>query len=194
MNVDKTQDKKLLGFFMGDDLQLDEHLRKKPFKKDQKTEKKQDIEYKDGLIEDGDSVKENIYETKNTKDVHEGEFEEVDYAILKSVFYGFKTNKEIAKALKIRSIVVEKHIYKLLKGGFMKYFQYAVLTSKGKDAITDFEKNNSEDVWKPIDEYIVSIVQNKKEQNLKTQKTIDIILLICIIILIVLIIYFGIFY
>jgi hypothetical protein len=125
--------------------------------------------------------------------VHEKGFGEVDYAILKSITYGFKDIKQISKALQIRTLVVEKHVYDLIKEGFLKYFQYAVITSKGKDAIFDFEANKPEDVWKPIDEFIVSVIEYNKERSLKFHKMIDIVLLISMIILIILIIYFGIF-
>lgn len=137
-------------------------------------------------------TKEDI-EQKTDADVPDNEFGEVDYAILKSVTYGFKTMKEIAEALQIRTMVIEKHVYKLIKIGYIKYFQYCVITSKGKQALEDFVLNNHEDVWQPIDEFIVSVIEQKKERNLKLQKMIDMILLILMIVLIVLIIYFGIF-
>ena len=115
----------------------------------------------------------------------------MDYAILKSVTFGFKTIKEISEVLQIRTMVIEKHIYKLIQDGFIKYFQYCVITSSGKQAIEDFVKNNPEDVWMPIDEFILSVIEQKKERNLKFQKMVDLILLISMIVLIVLIIYFG---
>ena len=128
---------------------------------------------------------------KTDTDVSENEFGEVDYAILKSVTFGFKTIKEIAEVLQIRTMVIEKHIYKLIQDGFIKYFQYCVITSRGKQVIEDFVKDNPEDVWMPIDEFILSVIEQKKERNLKFQKMVDLILLISMIILIVLIIYFG---
>jgi hypothetical protein len=122
------------------------------------------------------------------------EIEELDYAILKSIYYGFKTVRELAKALKIRPIIVEKHVYKHIKEGFLKYVDDAVLTSKGIGMISDFERVKSVEVWKPIDEYIVSVMDNRKKQKLRTYKIIDNLLLISMGILVVLIIYYGILY
>lgn len=126
-------------------------------------------------------------------DISEKEFGELDYAILKSITYGFENIKQISKALQIRTMIVERHVYKLIKEGFIKYFQNCVLTSKGKYAIEEFEKNNPEDVWKPIDEFILSVIEHNKEKKVKLQKMIDIALLISSVTLIILIIYFGMF-
>ncbi len=182
MNMDRTEDKKVLDILMDDSLWL------KKIRKEKETQKEQEIEEKIEVSSPAEVNKDSF-----TADIHEKGFGEVDYAILKSITYDFKTIRQISSALQIRTIVVEKHIYDLIKEGFIKYFQYCVLTSKGKSAIEDFEKNNPEDVWKPIDDFIVSIIERKKTQNLKIQKIIDMILLISIIILIILIIYFGIF-
>lgn len=122
------------------------------------------------------------------------EIKELDYAILKSVYYGLKNTREIAKALKIRPIIVEKHIYTLIREGSLKYVQEAILTEKGNEAISEFEKIKSVSVWKPIDDFILSAIKNKKKQRLKRIKLIDVSLLIFMVILIILIIYYGIFY
>ena len=200
--MDKKKDKKVLDFLMDDGTW--EQIPGKKIVQLQKIEKpevslsettnerrkSQNI----GDISDASKVltKEDI-DTKTDADVPDNEFGEVDYALLKSVTYGFKTMKEIAEALQIRTMVIEKHVYKLVKNGYIKYFQYCVITSKGKQALEDFAINNHEDVWQPIDEFIVSVIEQKKERNLKLQKMIDMILLISIIVLIILIIYFGIF-
>ena len=200
--MDKKKDKKVLDFLIDDGTW--EQIPGKKIVQLQKIEKpevslsettnerrkSQNI----GDISDASKVltKEDI-DTKTDADVPDNEFGEVDYALLKSVTYGFKTMKEIAEALQIRTMVIEKHVYKLVKNGYIKYFQYCVITSKGKQALEDFAINNHEDVWQPIDEFIVSVIEQKKERNLKLQKMIDMILFISIIVLIILIIYFGIF-
>lgn len=140
-----------------------------------------------------DPYKEKTIEKEAFTESEDSAFGEVDFAILKSITYGFKTIDEISNALQIRNLVVEKHIFKLIKEGFIKYFQFCVLTSLGKNTIEEFEKNNPEDIWKPIDEFIIQVIEKKKERNIKIQKTIDLILVITVILLIILIIYFGLF-
>ncbi len=199
MNTD-DQDKKVIDFFMDDGLWLKKITKKdKTVKEEQKKEENQEISspeeapIKEPIVHEKKLIKENINEEMGATPTSEKGFGEVDYAILKSITYGFKDIKQISKALQIRTIVIEKHVYDLIKDGFLKYFQYAVITTKGKDAIFDFEANNPEDVWKPIDEFIVSVIEKNKERSLKIQKLFDQLLLILIIILIILIIYFGIF-
>jgi len=177
--MDKTNDKKVLDFLMDDGT-----WEKIPGKKT--VQKQQEIEKQKQEVSSSDKITEN-----RKSDVSENEFGEVDYAILKSVTLGFKTIKEISEVLQIRTMVIEKHIYKLIQDGFIKYFQYCVITSRGKEAIEDFVKNNPEDVWMPIDEFILSVIEQKKERNLKFQKMVDLILLVSMIVLIILIIYFG---
>ena len=196
--MEKENDRKVLDFFM-DDSTWEEIPGKKTVLKKQRVEKppvnqqnKIIKSKREDIVVQKELTKENPDEKNETANP-ENEFGEVDYAILKSVTYGFKTIKEIAGALQIRTMVIEKHVYELIKNGYIKYFQYCVITSKGKQAIEDFVLNNHEDVWQPIDEFIVSVIEQKKERNLKLQKMIDIILLISIIVLIILIIYFGIF-
>jgi|GEM_PF-2305675 len=202
--MDKSKDKEVLNFFMEDSPWI------KPKDKKQKESKKPDekisidlhkaiIKQDEKINEKHDSItqvqkiNENIYEEMDISDNEDKGFGEVDYAILKSVTYGFKSINEIANALQIRNLVVEKHIYKLIKDGFIKYFQFCVITNQGKNAIEEFEKNNAEDVWKSIDEFIVLVIEMRKERNIKIQKTIDLILVISVIILIILVIYFGVF-
>lgn len=199
--MDKTNDKKVLDFLM-DDGTWEKAPGKKIVQKQQEIEK-QKVSSPDNITENRKS--ENMEHINVTKvltkdtdaktdtDVSENEFGEVDYAILKSVTLGFKTIKEISDVLQIRTMTIEKHIYKLIQDGFIKYFQYCVITSSGKQVIEDFVKNNPEDVWMPIDEFILSVIEQKKERNLKFQKMVDLVLLISMIVLIVLIIYFGVF-
>lgn len=199
--MEKKKDKKVLDFLM-DDGTWEKIPGKKIVQQPQKIEKPEASPSKTisenrksqkiGIKSDASKelTKEDI-DIKTDANVPDDEFGEVDYAILRSVTHGFKTIKEIAEALQIRTMVIEKHIYKLIQDGFIKYFQYCVITSRGKQAIEDFVKNNPEDVWQPIDEFIVSVIEQKKERNLKFQKMVDLILLISMIILIILIIYFG---
>ncbi len=200
MNDESSQDRKVLDLFMEDSLWLKKRSpEKKAAVEETDIEKKQlkvrseEAIAKESIEEDKTKlIKQEAY-TVNEAETPEKGFEEVDYAVLKSVTYGFKNIKQISKALQIRAFVVEKHVYNLIKEGDIKYFQYCVLTSKGKQTIEDFEKNNPEDVWKPIDEFILSVIEKNKEENLKLQKLIDMILLVSTIALIILIIYFGIF-
>lgn len=204
MNVDRMQDKKVMDLFMDDSIWI-EKIKKKDRPVDKELKKEERNEEKEELVppEEKARIKPAVYEKKVFKekkfeppekeDADEKGFEEVDYAILKSVSYGFKDIKQISGTLQIRTGIVEKHVFNLIKEGYLKYFQYAVLTSRGKDVIIDFENNNSEDVWKPIDEFIIAVIENKKERSLKMQKMIDLVLLIAMIILIILIIYFGFF-
>lgn len=201
--MDKTNDKKVLDFLMDDGtwekapgkktVQKQQEIVSLPDKmsEDRKSENMEHVNAVKILTKEKEITKD--IGTKTDIDVSENEFGEVDYAILKSVTLGFKTIKEISEVLQIRTMIIEKHIYKLIQDGFIKYFQYCVITSSGKQAIEDFVKNNPEDVWMPIDEFILSVIEQKKERNLKFQKMVDLVLLISMIVLIVLIIYFGIF-
>lgn len=203
--MDKSKDKEVLNFFMEDspwikpkDIKQKE-LKKPPEKivhDSQKAEIKQDeakIIEKQDTIAQVQKTKNYNYEEQDLTESEDTAFGEVDYAILKSVTYGFKTINEITNALQIRNLVVEKHIFKLIKEGFIKYFQFCVITSQGNNAMEEFEISNSEDVWKPIDEFIVTVIEKRKERNINIQKTIDLILVISVILLIILVIYFGIF-
>ncbi len=193
MNIESSGDikkKKTLDFIMDDSL----WFKKKPIEK-KISGSKEEQEKKVEIIRppEYETKKVSLDETGNkpAQEVGEKGFGEVDYAILKSVTYGFKTIKQISKTLQIRTIVIEKHIYKLIQEGYIKYFQYCVLTSMGNQAIEDFEKNSPEDVWRPINDFIVSVIESSKERKEKLVKMIDLALLISIIILIILVIYFG---
>lgn len=202
--MDTSSDKEVLNFFMEDSPWIKpKDIKQKVSKKQaekilietQKAEIGPDEEKKikkQETIAQVQKIKELNFEGQDLTEYEDTGFGEVDYAILKSVTYGFKTINEIANALQIRNLMVEKHIFKLIKEGFIKYFQFCVLTSQGKNAMEEFEKNNHEDVWKPIDEFIVIVIEKKKERNINIQKTIDLILVISVIILIILVIYFGI--
>jgi hypothetical protein len=203
--MDKSKDIEVLNFFMEDSPWIKpKYVKQKESKKpDEKilrdSNKAQIIQDEEKTIEKQDTIaqvqkiKTNNFEEQNLIENEDTGFGEVDYAILKSITYGFKTINEIAKGLQIRNLVVEKHIFRLIKEGFIKYFQFCVITSQGKNTIEEFEKNNPEDLWKPIDEFIVTVIELRKERNIKLQKTIDLILVISIILLIILVIYFGIF-
>lgn len=164
--MEKENEKKVLDFFMDDST-----WEKIPVKK--KEQKQRIIEKpEDNTPNEIPEIKKSVaaeflskeeIDKKNDADVEE-EFGEVDYAILKSVTYGFKTIKEISQVLQIRTMFIEKHIYKLIKDGFIKYFEYCVITSKGKNTIEDYVKNNPEDVWRPIDEFIASVIEEKKKE------------------------------
>lgn len=201
--MEKSKDKDVLNFFMDDSPWIKpkdvkqktpkkqpEEIIIKPQKAETRQDEKKSVQKEDPIIQ-VQRVRENTYQ--DNKENEEIVFGEVDYAILKSLTYGFKTIKEISNALQIRNSVAEKHIYKLIKDGFIKYFQFCVITSKGKNVIEEFETNNSEDIWRPIIEFIEIVIENRKERSIKIQKTIDLILVVSVIILIILIIYFGVF-
>lgn len=136
----------------------------------------------------------NIIANINISDKDEKDsFGEIDYAILKSVANNTTTVNEIINILQIRTLIIEKHIYFLVKGGFMDLQRdHFIITSNGYEAINSFESKSGN--WRSIEEFIISEIKKRKEQKLKTYKIIDMILLASIIILIILVIYFGIFY
>jgi len=190
MSGDKSQDNKVIDLFMDDSIWLNKISKKEKYiEKEQKKEER----LEERPVERLEKIVEKKQEGTEKETDSETGFGEVDYAILKSITYGFEDIRQISSALQIRTVIVEKHVFSLIKEGFLKYFQLVVLTSKGKDAILDFETNSPEDVWKPIDEFIASFKERKKERSLKIQKILDIVLLIAMIILIILIIYFGIY-
>lgn len=120
---------------------------------------------------------------------------EVDYAILKSVNYIRNLNirdlgkeiREITKILNIRAIIIEKHIFALIKNEFININEHCIVTYKGEDAIFEFERNNGE--WKNIDNFIMAQIKNRKERNLKFYTIADKFLLVLIVICIVYIVY-----
>ncbi len=126
------------------------------------------------------------------------EIDDIDYAILRLINYINTLNlndiekeiREIASILQIRVIIVEKHIYRLAKNGFIKFDERCILTQKGEDAINKFERDNKE--YMSIDNFIIASIKNKKERDLKIHKIVDkalLALLIIIVMLIILVIY-----
>ncbi len=197
--MDEEKNKEVLKFFMEDSPWPDPKKAKRTEEKIvQETQTIEIKKEKENLINqekitDVQLITKDTFDKNKTVEIDDTGFGEIDYALLKSITYGFKTIPEIAKSLQIRNLVVEKHIYKLIKEGFIKYFQFCVITAMGKKALEDFETNNSEDIWKPIDEFIRRGIENNKERKIKIQKAIDIVLAASLVILIILIIYFGIF-
>ena len=131
----------------------------------------------------------------NLGDMVEGdsklEIGDIDYAILKLVSYKTWAIAEIANMLQIRTLTIEKHIYKLSKEGFVIFqFQNFGITKNGEEVIRYFENDNSIDKWKPIEDFIISTIENRKKRKLKIYKTLDFVLLLLMIILTMLIIYF----
>ncbi len=117
---------------------------------------------------------------------------EIDYAILISMTNGAETITDIANILQIRTLIIEKHMYMLLREGFVgSQLQHFTITPKGNDTILSFERENSGDVWVPINEFIMSVMKRRKDQKIKTYKMINIILLVSMICLIIFIIYLG---
>lgn len=122
------------------------------------------------------------------------ELELVDYAILKSLIFGNLTIADMVKILQVRVLVIEKHIYELSKLGFVIFQQQFIITPKGIEKISSFERDKSIDVWKPVDDFIINSIENRKKGKIRLYKTIDYALLALMVILIILIIYFVIFY
>ncbi|MBU4223473.1 MAG: hypothetical protein KKA10_17940, partial [Euryarchaeota archaeon] len=107
MIVDESQDKKVMDLFMDDSLWINRIK-----KKEKIVETEQRIEEKP---EEKELIKVKKYETPEKEGADEKGFGEVDYAILKSITYGFKDIKQISGALQIRTLIVEKHVYALIK-------------------------------------------------------------------------------
>lgn len=130
----------------------------------------------------------------NNTMMKKGAMELVDYAILKSLTFGTWTIMDMVKLLQIRSLVVEKHIYELNKVGFVDFqLQQFIITSKGKDTVFSFEKDNPINVWKPVDDFIMHSIENRKNEKIRFYKIVDFTLLIIMAFLIILIIYYVIY-
>ncbi len=121
---------------------------------------------------------------------------EVDYAILKSVNYLAHLNKnldeeirEITNILNVRSIIIEKHIFLLIKNEFIAVNEKCQVAQKGEDAINEYEKNN--EGWIKIDNFIVNQIKNIKERSLKIYTMADKLLFVLIVLLTIYIIYIG---
>jgi hypothetical protein len=118
----------------------------------------------------------------------------VDYAILKSLIIGTWTIPDIVNLLQMRTLIIEKHIYELTRGGFADFqSQHFVITPRGKEFIYSFERDNPIEVWKPVDNFITRSIENRKKGKIRLYKTVDIILLISMVILVILAIYFAIY-
>ena len=117
---------------------------------------------------------------------------DIDYAILKLVSYRAWVLAEIANILQIRTLTIEKHIYTLSKEGFVAFqLQNFAITKNGEGIIRNFERDSSIDKWKPIENFIVSSMDNRRSQKLKMYKILDFVLLLLMIVLIMSIIYVG---
>lgn len=116
---------------------------------------------------------------------------EIDYAILRCVAYDINTIQDITHMLQMRTITVEKHMYILVKEGFINFQSNRfTIDLKGSDAASIFDRDNH-DKCVPIDTFIISSIKRKKEQQLKTYKMIDSISIVLMIAIIILIIYYG---
>ncbi len=121
------------------------------------------------------------------------ELDEIDYAILKAVSYGMVTLKDLSRKLQIKMFAVEKHVDKLISMRYLRFFKHLILTERGVNAIADYEERESEEVWKPIDEFITSVGKVDEARRERMQRLVDKALLVAVTILIILIIYFGFF-
>lgn len=128
----------------------------------------------------------------NKEESVESAIGEIDYAILKSISYDVNTIADIVKVLQIRTIILERHIYRLISEVFINLGLDSKfnLTVKGIEIISNFENENP-DKWSPINNFILSAIKHQKEQRIKIYKIIDILLLLSMIVLVLLIIYFG---
>ena len=125
---------------------------------------------------------------------------EIDYAILISLNYLRDSDirsideeiRELSNILQIRHIIIERHFYQLVKNGSIisntesgknRY----ILTKIGTDTIGEFEIHNEE--WMAIDNFIKTSIGNKKEQKIKTYKTVDKVLTVAAIVCILSIVY-----
>jgi hypothetical protein len=115
---------------------------------------------------------------------------EIDYAILKCISYGYVKIQDLNNILEIRTIILEKHIYEIIKDNLLNVQnEEFVITDKGNEAINYYETNKPENIWKPIDDFIISSIRTRKEQRIKFYKTLNLIMAISIVILIIIILY-----
>ena len=113
----------------------------------------------------------------------EHKLEIIDYAILKSLIIEPRTIPDIVNLLQMRALIIEKHIYALTRGGFADFqLQHVVITQKGKEFTYSFERDNSIDIWKPVDNFIIRSIENRKKEKIRLYKTVDFILLISMVI------------
>lgn len=123
----------------------------------------------------------------------EEDFNEIDYAILKAVSHGIVTLKDISRKLQMKMFTVEKHVDKLVSVRYLRFFRHLILTDRGLNAVAAYEKTESEEVWKPIDEFISSVGEVTEAQRERMQRIVDKVLLVAVTVLIIFIIYFGFF-
>ena len=116
---------------------------------------------------------------------------EIDYAILDCVSYDINTIQDITNMLQIKTITIEKHMYVLVKEGFINFQNNRfTIAPKAGDAVSIFDRDHHEKCVQ-IDKFVISSINRKKEQTLKTYKTIDIISIVLMVVIVILIIYFG---
>lgn len=130
---------------------------------------------------------------------------EIDYAILISLNYLRDLDiknieeeiRELSDILQIRHIIVERHLYQLVKNGSIisnmesEHNRYS-LTQTGIYAISEFERCS--EAWIAIDKFIKTSIGNRKGQKIKNYKTIDKVLTIAAIVCIIFIAYVIIFF
>lgn len=116
----------------------------------------------------------------------------IDYSILKLLSTGTWTISDMINLLQIRPSVIEKHIYELTRIGFVELkLQQFIITPKGTEILYSFERDSHIDIWKPVDNFIIQSIENRKKMKIKFYKMVDLMLLVLMVILIILIIYFG---
>ena len=131
-------------------------------------------------------------DTNDTTKKGDNKIGDVDYAILKLLSYGTRTIAEVATILQIRMLTIEKHTYRLSDDGSVVFqLQNVYITKRGEENIYYFQRDNPVDKWKPVEDFIVSTLENRKKKKLKMYKILDSVLLLLMIVLIILIIYFG---
>ncbi len=129
----------------------------------------------------------NIGIIENTENLSIGQ---IDYAILKSMYYGIKKISDMKDILEIRKIIIEKHVYILSKELFIRFQNnYLVLADKGNDAIDLFERDQPFELWGKIDEFLIYSLKRKKEQKIRFFKMIDNVLAVLVISLIIYILF-----
>lgn len=129
----------------------------------------------------------NIGIIENTESLN---IDQIDYAILKSMYYGIKKISDMKDILEIRRIIIEKHVYILSKEMFVRFEKnYIVSSDKGNDAIDLFERDQPFDIWGKIDEFLIYSLKRKKEQKIRFFKMMDNVLAVLVIFMILYILY-----
>lgn len=134
---------------------------------------------------------EKTLDTSNITKEGDDKIGDIDYAILKLLSFGTRTIAEVANILQIRMLTIEKHIYRLSEDGSVVFqLQNVSITKKGEENIYHFENHKTIGIWKLIEDFIVSTLENRKKKKLKMYKILDYSLLLLMVALILLIIYF----